>query len=101
MANMERCGVSGFETIQKTSVEAATMFADHSVDVVFIDAEHTYEAVRADIAAWLPKVLTETGIIAGHDYDRPEVKEAVLSYFEEDQVVVSGRTWVVRLGFLG
>jgi len=34
-------------------------------DVVYIDACHTYECVKADIIHWLP--LTKT-IISGHDY---------------------------------
>lgn len=49
------------------SVEGADKFDDASLDWVYIDADHTYGAVRADIAAWLPKVR-KGGVIAGHDY---------------------------------
>ena len=47
-------------------------------DLVFIDADHAYEAVAADIKAWLPKV-SRGGILAGHDYDGgwPGVVQAV------------------------
>lgn len=40
-------------------------YADKSFDVVFIDAGHTYEEVRDDIDAWLPKAKM---ILCGHDY---------------------------------
>lgn len=49
------------------SVNAAKHQADGSLDFVFIDADHTYESVLADIDAWLPKVRSG-GILAGHDY---------------------------------
>lgn len=38
-----------------------------SVDFVYLDADHRYESVKADIAAWLPRVRIG-GILAGHDY---------------------------------
>jgi hypothetical protein len=53
--------------IRMTSVDAAKLYEDNSLDVVFIDAGHTYEAVKSDVAAWLPKVKVG-GILAGHDY---------------------------------
>jgi hypothetical protein len=54
----------------KDSVDAAKEIEDHSLDFVFIDANHTYEACKADVEAWLPKVK-HTGFIAGHDYENP------------------------------
>lgn len=42
-------------------------FRDESVDFVYIDGEHTYEAVAQDIEDWWPKVKVG-GILAGHDY---------------------------------
>lgn len=53
--------------LRKPSVEAARDFADASIDTAFIDACHEYESVKADIAAWRPKI-GPGGIIAGHDY---------------------------------
>jgi alkanesulfonate monooxygenase SsuD/methylene tetrahydromethanopterin reductase-like flavin-dependent oxidoreductase (luciferase family) len=62
------------------SVDAAALFDDESLDFVYIDGDHRYEAVKDDIDAWLPKVKKGL-IIAGHDYQHkwaPGVKPAVL-----------------------
>jgi len=60
-----------------TSVEAASLFADQSLDFVFIDAAHDHASVRADISAWLPKVRPG-GVLAGDDYGVfPGVERAV------------------------
>jgi hypothetical protein len=69
--------------IRSTSVDAAKMYEDNSLDFVFIDAEHSYESVREDIDAWLPKVK-KGGIIAGHDYSTawPGVIQAVDETFD-------------------
>ena len=53
--------------VKDFSVNAAKTFPDHSFDWVFIDANHTYEAVRADLEAWLPKIK-KGGYLCGHDY---------------------------------
>jgi len=53
--------------VRASSLEAARMFADASLDFVFIDAAHDFENVRADIQAWRPKVKSG-GVLAGHDY---------------------------------
>jgi len=65
------------------SIEASKFFPDNSLDLVFIDADHSYESVLNDIKNWFPKVK-KGGIISGHDYEHPSfygVKKAVDEFF--------------------
>ncbi len=70
--------------LEMTTDEAAKALPDASVDFVFIDADHTQDAVARDIAAWTPKVRPG-GLIAGHDIRWPSVRRAVAASgpFEE------------------
>jgi predicted O-methyltransferase YrrM len=65
-----------YTAVRLPSLEAAKLYADQSLDFVFIDAAHDYVNVLADIAAWLPKVK-KGGILAGHDFHHPPVIQAV------------------------
>lgn len=56
------------EKIKLTSYEASKKFDDESIDMVYIDAEHTPEAIKNDIGYWLPKIKNE-GYISGHDWE--------------------------------
>lgn len=58
------------------SVEAAGHVVDESLDFVFIDAIHSFEAVSSDLNAWFPKVR-RGGLVAGHDVSWSGVREAV------------------------
>ncbi len=73
------------QIIKLSSVEAAKIVMDGSLDFVFIDACHDYESVSADIAAWYPKVR-KNGIFAGHDYRWPEVKSAVNEFSDQNRI---------------
>lgn len=83
-----------FDNIQvrkQSSLDFAKEFKG-KVDMVFIDANHSYASVRADIIAWLPKTKK---VICGHDYDFPDVKKAVDELFEIDGLVGSiWRKWL-------
>lgn len=48
------------------SKQAVSLFQDGSLDFVYIDACHQYEAVRDDLSTWWPK-LKPGGVLAGHD----------------------------------
>lgn len=56
--------------IECDSAEAAKQVPDNELDWVFIDADHRYEAVCKDLAAWWPKVRSG-GLFAGHDFENP------------------------------
>jgi len=49
------------------SADAADLFVPDQLDFVYIDANHAYPFIVADLAAWWPK-LKKGGIFAGHDY---------------------------------
>jgi cephalosporin hydroxylase len=68
--------------ITAPSLEAAKWFLDGAAWFVFVDADHTREAVAADIRAWMPKVR-DTGFIAGHDYQWFTVIEACHAVLED------------------
>ena len=76
--------------IRAASVEASSLYEDKSLDFVFIDADHSYEAVKEDLEAWFPK-MKDGGTIAGHDYGNPTngVKPAVDEFFLEKDLEVA------------
>lgn len=67
------------------SEEAVDLFEDESVDLIFVDGNHSYEYVKQDIELWWLKVKM-FGCLAFHDYDRPKmfpgVKKAVNEFIQ-------------------
>ena len=75
---IDNMGERKYKAIKATSKAASRKFKDESLDVVFIDLNHSYESVKQDIALWLPKVK-KGGYLAGDDYHEnwPGVIQAV------------------------
>ena len=63
--------IAGYESraimVRANSETASDMFADESLDFVYIDANHAYDYVVQDIDLWYPKVK-KGGYLCGHDY---------------------------------
>lgn len=79
-----------------TSREAAGLFPDAHFDWVYIDANHLYEYVLADLRMYYPKVRSG-GFVAGDDYGKEGwwgngVKQAV------DEFVASGNVSLQLMG---
>lgn len=72
--------------VKMKSDKASLLYPDEYFDWVYLDADHSYEAVINDIKNWLPKVK-KGGILSGHDFnpssDHPYYKE-----FGVDKAVV-------------
>jgi hypothetical protein len=66
------------------SSQMAKHIEDKSLDMVYLDACHTYEAVLEDLEVYLPK-LKKGGIMAGHDFLNPTygVNKAVYEFAEK------------------
>jgi len=90
-ANLERYGVAGIvTTLELETVSAARHVANgcrvkigdpRGVALVFVDADHDYEAVCADVNVW-SALLAPGGAMAFHDRDFPGVA-LMLAQLEE------------------
>jgi hypothetical protein len=83
------------------SVEVAEEIEDHTLDLVFIDGDHSYTGSKADIQAWESKVKPG-GWLGGHDYrtDLPfGVKDAVDEYISDNNLTLElgeNHTWFIH-----
>lgn len=80
--------------VKKPSLTACLQYEPKSLGAVFLDADHSYESVKAEIEAWLPKVKTG-GIFAGHDIKLPGVKKAVSELLPTAQIDVKQDIWSI------
>lgn len=71
------------------SVAMAKRVADESLSLVYLDADHSYEGVLADLYAWYPKLI-KGGVMAGHDFLSPQygVKKAVREFTYDHKLFV-------------
>ena len=93
-------GLSNVTKIKSFSIEAANNWSYGKLDLVYIDACHTHDALVSDIAAWLPHIKPG-GIIAGHDYGKhdrwvefPGIKQAVDEKFGKPDLILPDTSWV-------
>ncbi len=78
----ERCCL-----LREFSTVAADAFPDESIDCIFVDGDHRYEAVIADLSAWLPKLKTGC-LMIGDDYWMEPVADAVNHFFSSQNKTV-------------
>jgi len=84
------------QIVRLTSLEAIEIFPDKYFDLVFLDADHSYEAVLNDIRAWMPKI-SNGGLLTGHDYERRSgVKKAVTECLGQIELIPED-IWVKRI----
>lgn len=81
--------------LRGSSAEMACQVDDASLDFCFVDAEHTFVAASADIAAWAPKVK-KGGAIMGHDINLAPVAAAVMESLPGRKIeMLPDNVWLV------
>jgi Methyltransferase domain len=95
--NMRMADASDYLEIHATDpVEAAAAVPDRSCAFVFIDADPRYEAVRANIRAWIGKVR-RGAVLAGHDcYTYATVYNAVRDELDGNFSTTDENVWIYR-----
>ena len=102
--NLERVineeGYDNITLIHDFSVNAVDRFENESIDIIFIDGDHSYDSVLQDISVWLPKVK-RGGIMWGDDYGGWEsVRMAVDDFCKANnltyKVVCGKRSWQIN-----
>lgn len=92
---LDKIQKTNFQLLRTSSHLAVQNFADNSIDAIYIDGDHTYEAVKKDINLWKRKIVSG-GIMVGDDYKRFEgVKKAVNESFEKFELIEN--TWYKKL----
>jgi SAM-dependent methyltransferase len=81
--------------MRSSSTDAAATFEPETFDLVFVDADHRYEAVRDDLEAWWP-LVRRGGVLAGHDYHWPGVAKAVHERFGAPKRGPGSIWWVLK-----
>lgn len=87
--------IKNITPIRSLSKDAVKIFDDHSIDILFVDGDHSYDAVLNDISLYLPKIKNG-GIISGHDYNWISVAKAVKKIFGTD-FTIRGNCWIKQL----
>jgi SAM-dependent methyltransferase len=85
------------------SVDAAATFPDRVFDWIYVDGDHYYDSVKADLEAW-ERTMKPGGLIAGDDYRESPVYGAdVIRAVDEFararglEVETFGRQYLMRL----
>jgi len=81
------------------SAQASTIIANGYANLIYIDANHSYEGVKSDIIHWSDKVAPNCWI-GGHDYGNdnfPGIKQAVDELLGEPDKVFRDTSWLKKL----
>jgi len=79
------------------SLDALAHVKDSDLDFIYVDGDHRYEAVLADIKGWRPK-LRDGAVLAGHDWSFKDVQKAIHETLTgKEAVLFQGDSWAIKL----
>jgi hypothetical protein len=83
--------IQNVHILDLNSLEASYNYEDNFFDYIYIDAEHTYDAVTKDLEVWYPK-LKKNGTLFGDDYywreedDTLSLHRAYQEFIQKNQI---------------
>jgi predicted O-methyltransferase YrrM len=81
----------------EASTTAVYGFNYYSIDFLFIDGNHSYKSVKADIQLWRNRIRIG-GMLAGHDFGVHEgVAKAVSEAFADRFTLPVGSIWAMQM----
>ena len=86
------------EFLHVSSEEFVKTIEDESLDFVFIDGDHSFEAALKDFQNYYPKVK-KGGIFGGHDIQLDSVRNALTHFLKEiskEVIDVANSAWYLR-----
>lgn len=83
--------------VEKSSVVACERFHDGFFDLVYVDGDHSVDAVYSDLCCWYPRVKSG-GVLGGHDFNVPSVMWAVSRFADENNLSLQfvGCDWWIK-----
>lgn len=79
------------------SKEAATLFENSSIDMIYIDSDHSSENLENEIKTWFLKIKND-GYVSGHDFNLPTVFNVITKYFDPTFIEIFNDTsWIVSV----
>jgi len=71
--------------IHDFSQEASIQFKENTIDVLYLDGSHDYDAVLGDLESWFPKIK-RGGVLLGDDWNWLGVRTAAQDYCKENKL---------------
>ena len=78
-------GIENLTLITGTSKDVSNVWKD-TINLLFIDGDHAYSGIKADVKNWLPRV-EKNGLVIFHDYDSHEEVTMVIHRAIEDKLI--------------
>lgn len=82
--------------IKDNSKNVSKTFENESLDLVYLDGNHSYIGLMDDVKNWYDKIK-KGGVLSGHDYNQTEVKkvvdEIIIEFNMSDLKVFDDTSW--------
>lgn len=87
-------------TLRGRSADVGKEWDGGPIDVLFIDGDHSFDGVTADIRAWVPHVKPG-GLLLFHDSDLPDVRRGINACMDLLRPAGERKAWSIQVYWKG